>query len=288
MPYIPVLRAKRGEIDALRSLSSDVSQKIRPLFLTEEDTPQINYEGECYVLGMRKELEAENRIPAITLQDEKTGKGRRALLITADELDLDLAKYCDEQTDLLINVGDLTDYRSAVSFLIRAIVEVIGKFALARSFAVLGTSTVRSMAELEKGVTRLPRLEWDFYRELLSKAGRRIDFGDFTTRHPEAPAEFQPFMKPGAKIRYTGEKETVIIKGGSVQTSPGYEQFYDLSKLLTQQPEYKGATYSWGDKRINDASEGIGTPGNLTTWISVEANHHITLVVDQLSSFGEL
>lgn len=62
------------------------------------------------------------------------------------------------------------------------------------------------------------------------------------------------------------------------------DQFYSLSKEVVNSPIYSGEKFSWGDGQIYDKSKRIGGPGNSTTWRQINTNHHITLMVDLLSS----
>ena len=77
----------------------------------------------------------------------------------------------------------------------------------------------------------------------------------------------------------------MIIKKRGVRHT-GFEQFRDLCRALINTDEYSGADFSWGDKYINLCAAGAVDAGNATTWRRVGMNHHLTLVVDQISSLG--
>lgn len=55
--------------------------------------------------------------------------------------------------------------------------------------------------------------------------------------------------------------------------------------ILVSSPYYFGKDYSWGDNEINEKASGESTKsGNLTTWRAIGTNHHITFIVNLLSS----
>lgn len=60
---------------------------------------------------------------------------------------------------------------------------------------------------------------------------------------------------------------------------------YDLAKKLVESQHYLGPEFSWGDSQILQGSLGQGTPGNSTTWIAIDTNHHIAYVVAEVMEF---
>lgn len=86
-----------------------------------------------------------------------------------------------------------------------------------------------------------------------------------------------------ANIRYATDTVWLVLKGTRIKKND--VQFHNLCKVLVARPEYKGATYSWGDQFIKLCSERTTNPGNLTTWRQVGTNHHLTLVSEQIATF---
>jgi len=123
-------------------------------------------------------------------------------------------------------------------------------------------------------------------RDLLVKQKRQIQrfpaFGDYGICHPDI-LDYKPFFTPSAAIRYTLEKEWLIIKAGSIKKYK-FDQFRDISKTLRNRADYYGPNYSWGDNYINECAEHTVGKGNLTTWRQVGTNHHITLVGNQIAN----
>lgn len=138
---------------------------------------------------------------------------------------------------------------------------------------------------LPNSIASLPRTEWNLRNELVSKKrniSRFPAFGDYGICHPDL-LDYNPIYTPSAAIRYTIEREWLIIKARSLKKYK-YEQFRTLSNTLRRRPEYYGATYSWGDNYINECADCTVGKGNLTTWRQVGTNHHITLVGSQIAN----
>ncbi len=146
------------------------------------------------------------------------------------------------------------------------------------------TSMVRDMSEIPRNTTvYIDRIEWNILNRinLDGDLNNIYNYSDYTSVHPDM-IEFDVRWAPAAKIRYSAEDSWIISKGRSLRDY-GYEQFYILSREVSRLPEYKGREYSFGDNFIAQAAAGEAI-GNLTNWVTVSVNHHITLIVDLLSS----
>lgn len=60
------------------------------------------------------------------------------------------------------------------------------------------------------------------------------------------------------------QEDWLVVKGRNVRQY-GFDQYFDLCRLLAERPEYCGANLSWGDAYIYGAERRTG-PGNATTW----------------------
>jgi len=138
---------------------------------------------------------------------------------------------------------------------------------------------------LPNTIASLLRTGWNLRNELISKK-RNITrfpaFGDYGICHPDL-LDYKPYYTPSAAIRYTIEREWLIIKARSLKKYT-FEQFRGLSNTLRKRPEYYGPTYSWGDNYINECADCTKGKGSLTTWRQVGTNHHITLVGNQIAN----
>lgn len=115
------------------------------------------------------------------------------------------------------------------------------------------------------------------------KPNRKPLFSDYCIVNPDA-AEVDPRkMSRSARIRYTTDKDWLILKGKGYKKSPASIQNHELSKALITHKKYMGEGYSVGDGFINKCAKKSIGPGNAQQWVAAESNHHITHVVRQLS-----
>ncbi len=193
------------------------------------------------------------------------------------------------QIDLIVDFGALPPNIGAMALAALGALTSIPDLAGWRSFTVAMTSfPERPSAHVSAASSgRLSRDAWAVYQRVLASSLTRMpDFGDYAVDNPEADLNVPPAVLANmmtANIRYSTDTDWLIVRGNRLKTH-GFEQYRELSASLMREPEYKGTAFSWGDKYIHDcASSTVGT-GNQMTWRQVAVNHHITLVVEQLSS----
>lgn len=193
-----------------------------------------------------------------------------------------------EQVDMVVDLGASQAMPPAYAPWLAGLINATPDVARFRTFAIAGTTFPRNMSEFPAGQIRhASRGEWALWRNIIGIRGlaRPIDFGDYTAAYPE-DVDFDPKkMRMGAKIKYTVEESWLIVKGRGIKTR-GFEQYRGLCRSLMQQPEYKGAAFSWGDRFIDNCANGTGGPGNAQTWVTVAVNHHLAFVADQLSRWS--
>jgi DNA-binding transcriptional ArsR family regulator len=146
--------------------------------------------------------------------------------------------------------------------------------------------TVRREKDVDKGLGEIPRHDWLFYQTVIAKlpAGmRRPIFGDYTIVHPNFTPVDMRKIKSAGKIVYTTPKNWAVRKGGAFRDNPA--QMHDHCADLVKRPIFKGASYSSGDDYIAKCAVRKEGPSNQTRWKDVAINHHITHVLDDLSTF---
>jgi hypothetical protein len=139
---------------------------------------------------------------------------------------------------------------------------------------------VSNMGKVKKGtlnyVPRRDLLVW----EMLAKVNPDIDYADYGVIHPDY-FDFDPkTIKPAAKIRYTSDKEWLIVKGSSWRSDTS--QHRNLSKSLYQSDQFRRAD-CWGGENIVSAASGGHAFKTLEDWVTIDQNNHITHTVRQLS-----
>lgn len=357
--YVPALKAKKGELSALEQLTTDVKEKIVPIFEIPnidwnytEDQPAKTLESHLqdvvgaiakhwqqkffldFSTGLQIAAAEQNAallsifdsiakdknlsyIPVIdfdrntdiTYRETTQAIHKRAnlgicLRIKYDDLEdvIDQVKFNEflenlslpiNDIDLVLDFDSITKYESEKTIYLatRLILDSIPQINSWRNVVVLSSSFPFTLSDIHaKSTQRLPRKEWLAWQKLFEKKERikRLPtFGDYSISHPNL-VEIDPrVMSMSASIRYSSENEWLILKGESIKLK-GFSQFPELSEKLVSLPDFSGEKFSQGDKEIYDYAKGNtkGT-GNTTTWRKIGNNHHITLVVNQLSNLLE-
>lgn len=157
-----------------------------------------------------------------------------------------------------------------------------------RTLTIAGTAFPEDLSQFSPNSRGfIHRVEWSIWQALFSrrdKIPRMPTFGDYAIANPEIIEVDPRIMRMSANLRYTTDEDWFIFKGRDVKLH-GYEQFNDLCSALTVCPEYKGANYSWGDEYISQCASGNAGPGNAMQWRRIGTNHHLTLVMDQVSNY---
>ena len=133
---------------------------------------------------------------------------------------------------------------------------------------------------------KVSRVEVELWKALLTAhplIGRKSKYSDYGILNPERPDVDLVTMRPSGKIRYATEKEWIIVKGHSLRKGDKYQQYHELSGEVASLPEFR-EQHCWGDKYIDKCSRRVAGTGNLTTWVRVDTNHHLTLVGEQISN----
>lgn len=159
-----------------------------------------------------------------------------------------------------------------------------------RSLTIIGSSFPSTMAEIEHGLSRIPRYEWQLYAQLVEKLikdrERIPTFGDYTINHPDPISLDMRLVKPSATIRYTTDNSWVIVKGPNVRDN-GFEQYQNHCKALLRSSDFAGAGFSEGDQYIKSCALGTSSTGNLTVWRRVGTNHHLQKIVNDVAKMSD-
>lgn len=107
------------------------------------------------------------------------------------------------------------------------------------------------------------------------------DYGPFNLKYQE----YILGMIPVFKVRYSTDKEYLYARGLSLKKGGlDPENIKEICKLIVNSDSYYGDDFSWGDAFISEVYNGRSKCGNLTTWVQVAMNHHITVIINQISS----
>lgn len=134
----------------------------------------------------------------------------------------------------------------------------------------------------------ISRTEWNIWEYIYNnknKLKRMPLYGDYVISNPEYFEMDPRLMRMTANIRYTSNNDFIVLKGKNIREY-GWEQASKLCKKLINMQEYCGQTFSWGDKYIYDCAQEVKSTGNAEIWRRVGTNHHLTFVVNQLSTLS--
>ena len=193
-----------------------------------------------------------------------------------------------DEVDLVVDLGgpNFEPYGAFASALIAAM-RRLGDLHAFRNFAVIGTAIPETFKDVAKGADQLPRHDWLFYRVLLGRmpAGmRQPNYGDFTIVHPKFKALNMRMIKAAGKLVYTTPGAWEVRKGGAFNNNRA--QMHGHCASIVASGNFKGAGYSNGDDYIAKCAVHKEGPSNQARWKEVAINHHITHVLDDLSTLA--
>lgn len=251
---------------------------VAPLYLDKESIHILKQAAEAF----------QNRIALRINEDE----------LLEDELEqnirffMDMLDATEESVDILMDFQNISG-RKAKSHA-RAVLQLLDGLPERerwRSIILAGTSFPDFLQGYETGISSLERtnwLSWLDLRTLTQKYKLRMPhFADYGISGVALPPDFQPYMAMSANIRYTVDKDWLILRGKSVRGPLGYEQFHKLCETLVGLDEYRGKDFSWGDAQIEKCATREVGPGNATTWRKVGTSHHMACVLEQLANLAE-
>jgi hypothetical protein len=349
--YLPMLKSKSGEFDALFRLSTKCKEKIVPLFeVTPKefdhdsnskpktlqqhlitfckkiikkwptnncfiDTNLINdqeIEGIECIEFIYSELAEKNifPMPVISLKsNEHINNAIKNILALNQIQDIGLridindvtSSLFRENLDELLTALDVAIDDCHIIFDLKdsafsqkedfsdAILDLLKDFPYFhqwKSFSIVG-GAFPSMGTIKKNIDYIPRHDWLFYKYLVRKFSqesfyRPINYGDYSIVTP-GYFEFDPKkMSRSANIRYTHDKDWLVVKGRALKVSADWQQYFEQAKKIVESAYYLGENYSDGDLHIKKCADKKTTSGNSNTWIRVGSNHHFTKVLNDL------
>jgi len=163
-----------------------------------------------------------------------------------------------------------------------------------RTLTVVSGTFPKDLSQLSPDMHFIDRSDFIYWVNQVNSDGlsRKPAFGDYTIQHPIF-IEPAPGANPSASIRYTTNDKWLIMRGlalrGEIKgiKSPGHAQYPLLARLLTEQKEFFGADFSYGDGYISEmANIDTKKTGNPRTWLRAGINHHLACTISQVSSLS--
>jgi len=140
------------------------------------------------------------------------------------------------------------------------------------------------------------RLDWKNWKDQIDGKNlkRKPAFADYTIQHP-IYKEASQFFHPTTSIKYTLENEWLIMKGKRQK----FDKYLASAALLVKDKRFYGKNFSDGDRYIaekadhypkymkeKDRGRDIKGTGSTETWLRAGINHHLVLVVHQVSNLS--
>lgn len=341
--YVPVLKWKKGEQEALKNLFPEQKSKIIPLIeIIEDEEPKTILDSlkNCYqnpifidtiqveendraflltMLNISRQTNQQlypifyfNNLNLETISQLLSLTNRIAIKIpvpediegpTYEELFNTIKMFKENYTntiiDLILDAGIITEKKDA-NILLSVIKDILNHHLLNKtsynSIIISSTSLPENLSSiLEAGdIKYFPRYDIKLFLNLIRDKNfisivDRFVYSDYgVTKFTETDIDFSRLKYPILpKVRYTTYDEYIVLKGRRDHTlGKNIKDYADLALEILNSNYYFGENFSFGDSEIKERATGKKGPGNHTQWVTISANHHIAVVVSQLSNFS--
>lgn len=338
--YLPILKWKQGEREALAQLSPKQKSKVTPIVeIVDERSPdQFIEELEFYQdMVYFDTLVVDEDRSLLKLLIDKAYKGHKLLapvlypndIIDANRLPFDkvtsiavrlpvpeniegpiysntfrmlqqLATQYSLKISLIIDLGIITESREASiayallgMFLKQFSVELV-KY---KQVAMCSSSFPETLTGIEAGSSAsYRRYDIQLFQRLLNDASgttsihNRLAYSDYgVTKFTETDIDFSR-LRYGIlpKVRYTTDESYYVLKGKRDHTTGEMIVSYkDLARQLKSAEFYYGRDFSYGDAMISEIAMPNDRIGNSMNWVTYCVNHHVSVVIAQLSILSD-
>lgn len=148
-------------------------------------------------------------------------------------------------------------------------------------------ASVSEAVQTRNSTALLLRKEMNAWKALIrAHPTLNLVFGDYGVRNPQSLDGIKNPNTNG-KIRYTIKEHHFVLRGHSVQEEDGWGQHHELARNLVDSTHFSDSapSISWGDQQILECQGRSTRPGNSTTWIGYDTNHHIEAVLLEVFEF---
>ena len=155
-----------------------------------------------------------------------------------------------------------------------------------RSLTLAGSSLPENLEDIPVDEDRdVPRLDLSLWRDVRIARGPSglLGYGDYVSVRPEYEDRQSSFGNINAKLVYTMENVTRILRGHSSKLERLEFQYPKLSRRLVSSGVIPKAGFSWGDDRIAACAANRWVSGQPVSWISVATSHHFEFVSAQVA-----
>ncbi|WP_373893825.1 hypothetical protein [Virgibacillus sp. CBA3643] len=213
----------------------------------------------------------------------------------------EVEKWCSEndtRVDLIFDLEYVDKENASIKF--KDLVNTLEEYLVDKDFCekiiVSVTSFPIDLSYLSAGEEAfIGRFDKKVFRKLinhpkLANLKELMYYSDYgLTRFTETEIDFSK-MRYGIlpKARYTIQDYYWVLKGKKDRlTRESIINHRTLAKKIYNSAYYYKETFSYGDREIKERGLGEKGPGNNTNWVTIAANHHIAVVIEELSSNPE-
>lgn len=287
-------------------LSTIQSWENRPLYF--DVLPECYEDDNEIFFRILQKLNPDYTIPILSLDDNidiieeatslsNLGFALRIVSANAEYVENTLEQitqnFNPSYIDLILDIKHIDEENYNEKFIVlKSILLDIPNINNYRNIIVATSSFPTTLTNVERyELATIERLDWSFWKKCVDKLNKKFNinliYSDYTIDTPNYVA-YIPGMSPLFKIRYTSDDNFIILKGQTIKKGGlDSDSVSDLCNTLVTSCYFKGSDFSWGDKYIYEHSNNSAKSyGNLTTWVKVGTNHHITFVIDQLSNLS--
>ncbi len=198
-----------------------------------------------------------------------------------------------KEFDLFCDSGEVID-RTKANLIYASYKELLNNNAESiknfKNIVICLTSFPEQLTVESGGVVRYNRFDFKMFMLLYNEFKEsfpKLSYSDYgVTKFTDPDLDFRKIKYILPKVKYTTDKEYIVHKGAKNRMQSGFSRSYiDISKEIFHSAYYMGKDFSFGDSNIYEKACSSGAkPGNATNWVSYCANHHLTVVMEQLST----
>lgn len=204
----------------------------------------------------------------------------------------------DIKINLLLDLGIISNLKEAndqYRDLKRILTEYLINKTFLNSIIICATSFPEDLSKIPAGgKASFKRFDYLIFKKIFEEfksLSNKFIYSDYgVTKFTDSDIDFRLIgnnILP--KLKYTTVDSYLVWKGKKNHITKEFEiSYYNLAEDLIYSEFYSGKDFSFGDKDIYDRYQKakaakINKCGGSTNWVTINANHHITLVNEQLS-----
>lgn len=203
----------------------------------------------------------------------------------------------DISVDIMFDLGEIRNAQQA-SIQLKELRNVVSKYIKNNKskfdrIIVSSTSFPRDLSSLAAGESmKVDRHDINLFKAIYKDHGfldikDLLIYSDYgVTKFTDSEIDFSQLKYgPLPKGKYTTKDKYWIIKGKKNRiTKQWIKNYYDIAREIFNSNDYYGENFSFGDLDIKRKAFKETGPGNHTSWVIIAANHHIAVLVDELST----